>query len=614
MLQDFDPPSRAADGGERLERIRALMRDAGIDALIVPHADEQRNEYLPEAAERLAWISGFTGSAGEALITADSAILFVDGRYTLQAGGQADADDWQIESLVDNPPHRWVRSHLPDGAVLGYDPALHTPAEVEKLTASMERSKGALRETADNLVDQAWLDRPPLPKGAAHIHDFELAGRTTGEKLTDIRAVLADRGADMCVLTDATSVSWLFNIRGNDISHTPLVLARAIVPLEDEPALFIDSDKLDIEVRAFLTQVCKLEKEEAFFEMLAEMASGHKVMLDRDLNAQAVHKAVETAGGEIIAGRDPVALLRAVKNEAEIEGSRKAHLRDGAAVTTFLAWLDDQPAGSVDEIGAAQKLEQTRRDMAADQPLKDLSFDTISGAGPNGAIVHYRVNRDTNRALQEGELYLCDSGAQYADGTTDITRTIAIGKPSQEQRHAFTLVLKGHIAIATARFPKGTRGMDIDVLARIALWKHGMDYGHGTGHGIGSYLAVHEGPQNISRRGTQELLPGMIISNEPGYYRTDAFGIRIENLVLVREAMDIPGGDLPMLGFETLSLAPIDLKLIDPSLMTDEEIHWLNAYHGWVRQQLSPLVSEAVGAWLERSTEPMVRDLPPASA
>lgn len=613
MFQSFEASSEPVTGDSRLAKLRTRIKSAGFDALLVPHADEQRNEYLPPNAERLAWISGFTGSAGEALILNDRAILFVDGRYTLQAAQQTDREHWQVESLIDNPPAKWIEANMTK-PVIGYDPALHTANEVKRLQKAIKANGGRLTPTTSNFIDAIWTDRPAPPVGKVSIHDFELAGKTTRQKFPDIEAATAKHRADLCLLTDPSSICWLFNIRGADVAHTPLVLARAIVRREGDPLLYIDNNKLDVETRAFLTQVCDMRDPADFGSDLAELAAGSNVMIDPDRTAYATNLIVEEAGGTVVKAKDPVVIPRAIKNTAEIEGSRSAHLRDGAAMTTFLAWLDDQPVGSIDEITAATKLEETRRDMAGNMPLRDISFDTISGSGPNGAIVHYRVTKDTNRTLGNGELYLSDSGGQYDDGTTDITRTVAIGEPDRDQRRAFTLVLKGHIGIASARFPKGTRGMDIDALARIALWQHGMDYAHGTGHGVGSYLSVHEGPQNISKRGIQELLPGMILSNEPGYYREGSFGIRIENLVLVRDAADIDGGDTPMLGFETLTLCPIDQRLIDPAMLTDDELHWLNAYHGWVRRELTPLVSQDVADWLRRTTEPMIRDLPPASA
>ncbi len=614
MFQNFDAPAAPVIGDNRLIQLRQLMRDNNVTMVLVPHNDEQNNEYLPADKERLAWLTGFTGSAGTALVTLDRAVLFVDGRYTLQAAEQADQNHWTIESLIERPPHKWFQENATSNDVLGFDPWLHTNAQVKQLKKAVEHSNSRAVELASNPIDQIWHDQPPTPLEPTQIHDFSHAGRLTRDKLQDMQAKLEENQADLCILTDPASVCWLFNIRGQDVAHTPISLSHAILRNSDEPLLFIDQRKLDMETKAFLTQVASMRPPSELAETIKELADGARVMLDGTISPFALNSLVEASGGTIIDAKDPVSLPRASKNDAELAGSRTAHKRDGAAMVSFLAWLDAQPAGTIDEIEAAKKLEQFRADMAGNMPLRDISFDTISGSGPNGAIVHYRVNESTNRMLQAGELYLSDSGGQYDDGTTDITRTIAVGEPGVEERRAFTLVLKGHIAIALARFPKGTRGVDIDALARMPLWQHGMDYAHGTGHGVGSYLAVHEGPQNISKRGIQEFLPGMIVSNEPGYYRSGAFGIRIENLVIVREEMDIDGGDQPMMGFETITLAPIDQRLIDPNLLSDDELHWLNAYHGWVNREISPLVDASVADWLQRATQPISRELPAASA
>ncbi len=614
MFQNFDAPPAPVIGDNRLNQLRQLMTDNNVTMVLVPHNDEQNNEYLPADKERLAWLTGFTGSAGTALVTQDQAVLFVDGRYTLQAAEQADLNHWTIESLIDTPPHKWFQQNATSNDILGFDPWLHTNTQVKQLKTAGEQSKSGLVELASNPIDQIWHDQPPPPLEPTSIHEFSHAGRLTRDKLKDMQTKLEENQADMCILTDPASVCWLFNIRGQDVAHTPISLSHAILRNSDEPLLFIDQRKLDMETKAFLTQVASMQPPSELAETVKSLANGARVMLDGTISPFALNSLVEASGGTIIDAKDPVSLPRAAKNDVEVSGSRTAHKRDGAAMVSFLAWLDAQPAGTIDEITAARKLEQFRSDMAGNMPLRDISFDTISGSGPNGAIVHYRVNEATNRVLQTGELYLSDSGGQYDDGTTDITRTIAIGDPGTDQRRAFTLVLKGHIAIALARFPKGTRGVDIDALARMPLWQHGMDYAHGTGHGVGSYLAVHEGPQNISKRGIQEFLPGMIVSNEPGYYRSGAFGIRIENLVIVREEMPIDGGDQPMMGFETISLAPIDQRLIDPNLLSDEELHWLNAYHGWVNREVGPLVEDGVADWLRHATQPLARELPAASA
>ena len=605
MFQDFTAPKEPVIGDARLNLLRDVMKKNGCDALVVPHNDEQRNEYLPPCAERLAWLTGFTGSAGACVVTVDRAVLFVDGRYTLQAAEQVDENHIEVDSLIDNPPHKWLKEQGADKWTIGIDPWLHSSLEVKQLEKSAQKLNGSLKLLKANLVDAIWENQPDAPIGSVSIQPVKFAGRVTRDKLDEIYETMQGASADLCVLTDATSVSWLFNIRGQDVAHTPLVLAQAILIAGEDPLLFIDKRKLDMQEEAFLKQVCHLHPPSSFEEHLKKLSKRKAVLLDPALTPYAVHLSVTSGGGRIVEGKDPVALPRAVKNEAEITGSRNAHLRDGAAMATSLHWLDLQAPGEVDEITVARKLEDCRRELAGDEPLKDISFDTISGSGPNGAIVHYRVNEATNRVLQNNELYLTDSGGQYADGTTDITRTIAIGEPGEEERKAFTLVLKGHIAVALARFPKGTRGVELDPLARMALWQHGMDYAHGTGHGVGAYLAVHEGPQSISKRGMQALLPGMIVSNEPGYYKAGAFGIRIENLVLVEPPSPIDGGDQDMLGFETLTLAPIDTRLVDTQLLSADELRWLDAYHFRVNREIGPLVSKEVAAWLERATAPV---------
>ena len=597
MFQCFDAPAADTGGADRLAALRTIMSEHDADAVIVPHADAQRNEYLPANAERLAWLTGFTGSAGAAIVTHEEAVLFVDGRYTLQAHDQAAAHGWTIASLVDEPPHVWLEGR---DMRLAYDPWMHTQNEVERF-----EKVATLVALDENPIDAAWHDRPTEPQGAVMVHPFVRNGMTTADKLAIVRKAIGKAGAECCVLSDAASVSWLFNIRGSDIAHTPLVLAQAIIPCDGEPMLFIHPAKLNMEAEAFLNQVATLKAPSDLLPRLAQLSANSTVMLDADQAPYALSLAIQEAGGTVVSGQDPVVLPRAIKNETEIDGARAAHVRDGAAVSAFLAWLDKQESDSVDEIAAAKQLEAFRADMAGDMPLRDISFDTISGSGPHGAIIHYRVTEATNRVLGAGDLYLCDSGGQYEDGTTDITRTVAIGVPDDGQRRCYTLVLKGHIAVSTARFPRGTRGVDIDPLARLALWKAGLDYAHGTGHGVGSYLAVHEGPQNISKRGMEALLPGMIVSNEPGYYREGAFGIRIENLLLVREAEPIEGGETPMLSFETLTLAPYDRRLIDIGLLTDEETDWLDAYHARVFDTLYNAVPDRT--WLQKACAPLTR-------
>ncbi|MEE9375459.1 MAG: aminopeptidase P family protein [Rhizobiaceae bacterium] len=605
MFQKFNTTNAPVIGDTRLNKLRQLMRTEGIDALIVPHADEQNNEYLPKDKERLLWLTGFSGSAGNAIITHEQAVLFVDGRYTLQADEQLDRNHWTIDSIEKTPLSTWLSANIKQGDAIGIDPWLHTSNQVSGLNKAAGKASATLVELKDNPIDAIWDDQPAPPLEPAFIHELSFAGRLTRDKMDEMHAALASNNADLCVLTDPASICWLFNIRGSDVAHTPITLAHAILRYDEEPILFIDKRKLDVETRAFLNQVASLAAPSELETQLRAHSKNARVMLDPDLAPHALSSIVENAKGKVLRAQDPVSQPRAQKNEVEVLGSKAAHLRDGAAVCTFLAWLDNQETGTIDEITAAEKLEKTRVEMSVNMPLREISFDTISGAGPNGAIVHYRVNEDSNRLLMEGDLYLCDSGAQYDDGTTDITRTVAIGNIGEEERKAFTLVLKGHIAIAQARFPKGTRGIDLDPFARSALWQAGLDYAHGTGHGVGSYLSVHEGPQSISKRGMQKILPGMIISNEPGYYREGKFGIRIENLVLVHEAMKIEGGDEAMLGFETLSLAPIDQRLINGAMLTKTERDWLNDYHHWVDNNLQELVSEEVAVWLREATKPL---------
>ncbi|MFC4625403.1 aminopeptidase P family protein [Daeguia caeni] len=606
-FQSFEVTSNPANGAPRVAALREKMAALGLDGFLVPRADEHQGEYVPPRAQRLGWLTGFTGSAGAALILKDKAYIFVDGRYELQVRAQTDPAVFSYESLVSNPPHVFLADHG-KGLRIGFDPWLHTIAETKALAAALEKRGGSLVPVAENLVDLIWDDQPDAPKGPVSIQPARFAGREARDKIAEMQQAVAASGADATVLTDPSSVAWVFNIRGKDVSNTPLPLSFAIIPAKGEPELFIDEAKLDIEPRAYLTQLARLLPPQDLEKSLAARAkSGEAILLDSSLAAEKLRLIVETAGGKVIDGRDPARLPRAVKNKAELDGSRAAHERDGVAMVNFLSWLDTQPPGTIDEITAAQKLEEARAKAGNDfqMPLEDISFDTISGAGPNGAIIHYRVNTETNRTLNDGELFLLDSGAQYRDGTTDITRTVPVGAIKPETVRAFTLVLKGMIAISTARFPAGTRGQDLDVLARIALWKHGFDYAHGTGHGVGSYLAVHEGPQRLAKTGTQELLPGMILSNEPGYYKPGHFGIRIENLIIVTEPKVPAGGDIAMMGFETLTYCPIDRRLIDVTLLTQEERDWLNDYHAKVYARLSGHLDEATRKWLEWATAPL---------
>jgi Xaa-Pro aminopeptidase len=608
MFQSFDVKSDPSQGPERVARLRQWLEKERLDGFLVPRADEHQGEYVAASSERLAWLTGFTGSAGIALVLKDNALLFVDGRYTLQARHQTDLSTFAIESLIDNPPDKWLAANLAKGGRVGFDPWLHTISEAEKLRAAVAGRKGELVAVDRNPVDALWSDRPAPPLEPVDIQPEEYAGRLAKDKLADMAEAVAKGGATHAILTDPSSLAWAFNIRGHDLPHTPLMLGFAILAADGAHKLFLDERKLSIKLEAYLTQLADLFAPDALETELIRLAkSGASVGLDPALAAEKLRLLAEGNGGGTVRLADPASLPRAVKNAAEIAGARAAHRRDGAAVSKFLAWLDRQRPGSTDEIAAARSLENLRGKTGEElqMPLRDISFDTISGAGPNGAIIHYRVTTKTNRKLQAGELYLVDSGAQYQDGTTDITRTVAIGAPTGEMRERATLVLKGMIDISMLRFPPGTRGADIDAVARLALWKAGLDYQHGTGHGVGSYLSVHEGPQRIAKSGTEKLLAGMILSNEPGYYKEGAYGIRMENLILVSEAGKVKGGETAMHGFETLTLAPFDRRLVKPDLLTAEELDWLNAYHARVLAEVGPLVDGETLKWLEAATAPI---------
>jgi Xaa-Pro aminopeptidase len=590
----------------RLALLREALQARGLAGFIVPRADEHQGEYVPACGQRLAWLTGFTGSAGVAVVLADRAALFVDGRYTLQAAAQVDAALFEIHHLIDEPPARWLAGAAATGAVIGYDPWLHTPQEVERLRAGAERAGASLRPVA-NPLDQVWPGRPPAPLAPVVPHPDSFAGESAESKRRRLGHALAEEGAAAAVLTMPESIAWLLNIRGADVSHTPLPLSFAILRQDGSVTLFIDRRKLMPGLDAHLGNTVTIEPPERLGPALDALAAqvksqGGRVQVDPASAASWIFDRLEQAGARIYRAADPCLLPKACKNPVELDGTRAAHRRDGAAVTRFLAWLArEAPKGGLREIAASDRLEAFRREG---QYFRDLSFPTISGAGPNGAIVHYRATPETERRLEPGTLYLLDSGAQYLDGTTDITRTIAIGEPSDEMRDRFTRVLKGHIALATAHFPKGTTGAQLDPFARRALWQKGLDYDHGTGHGVGSYLGVHEGPQRISKApNAQPLLPGMIISNEPGYYKTGAYGIRIENLVVVRPAEGGEGRD--MLCFETLTLAPIDRSLIARDVLEAAEIAWLDAYHARVRAELTPLVDPETARWLAAATAPL---------
>jgi len=602
MFQSYTSGADTSAGPNRLENLRKAMQKQGVTAFLIPHADEHQNEYQPARAQRLAWLTGFTGSAGFAIATLETAAVFADGRYTIQVKEQIDETAFVAESLMDNPPAKWIEANIVKGDIIAYDPWLITINGLKQFEKAAKKAGAKLKET-ENLIDQIWSDQPQAPMGNVSLHDISFAGNPADEKITEIQKVIKDNDCDYTLLTDPASLAWLFNIRGSDVVHNPLALGFAIVPAAGKPILFMDAQKLSNKVGTYLDKVSEILAPESLTETLSNFASKKTALCDPNLVPVMLVQLIEKSGGEIVHGRDPVILPRAIKNETEQEGARQAHIRDGVAMCKFLCWLDTQKPNSITEIDAAQKLEKIRTENAKafGFELKEISFDTISGSGPNGAIVHYRVSEESNRTLGDGELYLCDSGGQYDDGTTDITRTIAIGTPPKESVTDFTLVLKGHIALAQARFPKGTRGVDIDVLARNALWQHGKDYAHGTGHGVGSYMNVHEGPQSISKRGMEVLQPGMIISNEPGFYVEGEYGIRIENLVIVSEAEEI-GGNISTHAFETITLCPIDLSLVDIKLLNNTERAWLNAYHTRVRDTLSPHLRGVDLTWLDEAT------------
>jgi Xaa-Pro aminopeptidase len=588
---------------ERLARLRRELAAGGLDGLVVPRADEHQGEYVAPRGQRLAWLTGFSGSAGLAIVLRDRAALFVDGRYTLQAAAQVDTGLFEIRHLIEEPPAQWLSTALKAGEVLAYDPWLHTPHEVERLRGAAEQAGAGLRARADNPLDRVWADQPAPPIAPVVPHPEQFAGESAQSKRTRLGRALRQEGLAAVVLTMPESIAWLLNIRGGDVPHTPLPLSFAVLRQDGAVTLFIDRRKLVPGIERHLGNAVTVAPPEQLGPALDELAAeGGRIQADPATAASWVFDRLQAAGAKIHRAADPCLLPKACKNATEIDGTRVAHRRDGAALTRFLAWLArEAPKGGLSEIVASDRLEAFRRDG---EHFRDLSFPTISGAGSNGAIVHYRAVPETEKRLEPGTLYLLDSGAQYLDGTTDVTRTIAVGEPSPEMRDRFTRVLKGHIALALARFPKGTTGTQLDAFARRALWQEGLDYDHGTGHGVGSYLGVHEGPQRISKApNTQALLPGMIVSNEPGYYRTGAYGIRIENLVLVQPADG--SAEREMLSFETLTFAPIDRNLIDPSLLDEEEIAWLNAYHRRVRQTLTPLVDPDTARWLAAVTEPI---------
>ncbi len=606
MFQNFEPRSDRSYAARHTPLVRAELERLEIDGVLLPHDDEYQNEYTPYYAERLMWATGFSGSAGSAIILKEKAAVFVDGRYTLQVRDQVDDAIYEYVAFPETTPAMWLEKTLAPGMRVGYDPMLHTEKDVKALSAACERAGASLVALAENPVDAAWADQPAKPSAPLVLHSRKFAGEGAGEKIARIGAAVKAARADAALITSPLSVAWLLNVRGGDVAHAPVPLSRAVVTADGQATLFVDPEKVSNETASGLAEetggrLTLRAESDIDAEIRRLGAAGARVLLDPAGAPAAYSAALTEAGGTIVRGADPCALPRAMKTEAEISGARAAHVRDGAAVTRFLHWLaTEAQSGEVDEIAAAQKLESFRTESA---DLKDLSFETISAAGPNGAFPHYRVNTDSARKLERGSLYLVDSGGQYLDGTTDITRVAAIGEPTREMAERYTLVLKGHIALALARFPKGTTGLQLDAFARRPLWEAGLDYDHGTGHGVGSFLSVHEGPQRIAKTmNPQPLEPGMICSNEPGYYKQGEYGIRIENLIVVTPPAPVPGGEREMMAFETITLAPLERALIVADMLTSEERNWVDAYHARVREVIAPLVPAEVAAWLQAAT------------
>jgi Xaa-Pro aminopeptidase len=604
MRQTFDETTDRSFGPRHVPLIREAMARQGLDGFLVPHEDEHQNEYLPAANDRLAWATGFTGSAGAAVILKDKAAVFVDGRYTLQVRDQVDGGTFEIRDLVEGGVPAYLETATGRGQRIGYDPRLHSPDALERLKSAASRAGAELTPVADNPLDLAWGQaRPPQPAAPVVPHAAEYSGEDSNAKRARIGENLARTGADAAVLTAPASIAWLFNVRGGDVIRSPLPIGQAILNKDGTARLFLDPAKVTPELPAWLGNQVRLETPSDLPQALAEL-KGQRVVVDPGLSSAWYFEALTSAGASPIRAEDPCALPRACKNGVEIQGTRNAHARDGAALTRFLHWLATEgQQNPPDEITAVARLEAFREATGA---LKDLSFDTIAGAASNGAIVHYRPTQRLNKRAEKGSLLLIDSGAQYLDGTTDVTRTVAIGEPSQEMRERFTLVLKGHLALAHVKFPAGTTGSALDALARMALWRHGLDYDHGTGHGVGSYLGVHEGPHRISKAPNNVALrPGMIVSNEPGYYKEGAYGIRIENLQFVTEPTTPAGGERPMMAFETLTLAPIDRRLIVVEMLTADERAQVDAYHARVRDVVGPQLEPDVRSWLADVTAPL---------
>ena len=586
---------------DRLAALRDQLKEDQLDGFVVPLTDEHMSEYVGTYAQRLQWLTGFKGSAGSAVVLPQEAAIFTDGRYTLQVRSQVSADQWSYQSVPETSISAWLKDHAPQGGRIGYDPWLHSRDWVKAATEALKARGASLVAVKANPIDAIWADQPDPSPARLLVQTDALAGKSSAEKRHDMAEWLDKQGADVAVLAALDSIAWTFNVRGADVTHTPVALAYALVSSDGTADLFVAGDKVGPDVAQHLGNGVRLHERSAFEGYLKGL-NGKTVAVDPERSVAAIFEALDAAGAKIVSVRDPAVLPKAIKNATEIAGHQAAQVRDGAAIARFLRWVEaEAPTGELDELKASDRLEQFRADTGE---LRDLSFDSISGSGPNGAIVHYKASPDTNRPLEMNSLYLIDSGGQYADGTTDITRTLAIGEPTAEMRDRFTRVLKGHIALATALFPKGVRGSQLDSFARRPLWEAGLDYAHGTGHGVGAFLAVHEGPQRIAPVGSgqgggdEPLQAGMILSNEPGYYKTGEYGIRIENLVLVVDK-EVTGAEKPMLGFETLTFAPIERRLIVKDMLSAKELAWVDGYHAEVVAKIAPGLDAEGRAWLE---------------
>jgi len=603
MRQTYEVIGGPDVGAASLPLLRAQLARQGLDGVYIPHDDEYQNEYLPACYERLAWATGFTGSAGAAFVFRDSAIVFVDGRYTLQVKQQLAPGLFTVGDLIDPGAFGWLAKQNLSGNTIGYDPKLMSPDALDKLVDAAGKAGAMLVATEANPIDAAWQGRPTEPMHAVVPHDVKYAGEGSSAKRMRLGRMLAEQKVDAAVITSPASLAWLFNIRGGDVSRTPLPLGRAFLFADGQAELFIHPKKVGPELVAHLGNEVTLRPEAAVEEQLATL-KGKRVSVDPSMASAWFFNTLGRVGAHVVRAADPVMLPRAKKNPVEVQGMRQAHKRDGAALSRFLRWFDEHgQTGEVTEIDCAMKVEEFREKTGE---LQDLSFNSISSAGPNAAINHYRPDTSTNRKLERGSLFLLDSGGQYLDGTTDVTRTMAIDEPSHEMKDRNTRVLKGHIALSRVRFPKGTSGSALDVLARLSLWEAGLDYDHGTGHGVGAYLGVHEGPHRVAKASNAVALePGMVLSNEPGYYKANAWGIRIENLQVVTEPSALPGGEREMLGFETLTLAPFDRRLILPDLLTQQERAWVDAYHARVLAEVGPLLQGDDRAWLAKACQPL---------